>query len=55
MAERLLAAEEKHTEQEIQFLFPFTITYDSLLSFGMKRVIICRHKDDGSEMKLFAI
>ena len=26
MAERLLAAEEKHTEQEIQFLFPFGMT-----------------------------
>ena len=26
MAKRLLAAEEKHTEREIQFLFPLGIT-----------------------------
>ena len=76
MAKRLLAAEEKHTEQEIQFLFPLGITatealwneFDSSYHFlraqslmilivclEWKRVIICSHKDDFSETKLFAI
>ena len=74
MAKRLLAAEEKHTEQEIQFLFPFGMTatealwneFDSshhllraqslmiiIVFFRIKGLIICRHKDDNSEMKLF--